>query len=71
MYNFRILIQEVQLLRKSFRIYVLIARGSACLGDIYQDPPVGAEHRGHHLGHSRPRPVLIISLGWGGRFITG
>lgn len=32
MYNFRILIQEIQLLRGSFRIYVLIARGSACLG---------------------------------------
>lgn len=32
MYNFRILIQEIQLLGGSFRIYVLIAHGSACLG---------------------------------------
>lgn len=32
MYNFRILIQEIQLLRGSFRVYVLIAHGSACPG---------------------------------------
>lgn len=32
MYNFRILIHEIQLLRGSFRIYVLIAHGSARLG---------------------------------------
>lgn len=32
MYNFRILIQEIQLLRGSFRICVLIAHGSACPG---------------------------------------
>lgn len=32
MYNIRTLIQEIQLLRGSFRIYVLIAHGSAPLG---------------------------------------
>lgn len=50
MYNFRILIQEIQLLRVSFRIYVLIAHGSAHLGHLPRPDGRGggAEHWGPH-----------------------
>lgn len=50
MYNIRILIQEIQLVRGSFRIYVLIAHGSAPLGTASRTRQLGwweAEHQGH------------------------
>lgn len=73
MYNFRILIQEIQLLRGSFRIYV-IAHGSVSLGTSTMTSWSqwwGQSTRATSMGHSRPRLVLIISLGPGGCFITG
>lgn len=74
MYNFRILIQEIQLLRGSFRIYVVIAHGSTCLGTPTTTTWSGwwgQSTRATSMGHSRPHLVLIISLGPGGCFITG
>lgn len=74
MYSIRILIQEIQLLRGSFRICVLIAHGSAPPGTATKTGQVGWQGqstRPLRVGYSGPHPVIIISLGQGGHFIAG
>lgn len=67
MYNCRILIQEIQLLRGSFRICSYCTWVSPP-GDVYQDQMVGvvaAEHRGHH-GWGALAHVQFLSSLWAG-----
>lgn len=74
MYNISTLIQEIQLLRGSFRIYVLIAHGSAPLGTGTKTRQLGGGGRAPGplwAGYSGLCPVLIISPGQDGHFIAG
>lgn len=72
MYNFRILIQEIQLLRGSFRIYVLIAHGSAHLGTSTKTRWSGWQGQSTRPGWGTlTRFQFLPSLWAGGHFIMG
>lgn len=74
MYNIRILIQEIQLLRGPFRIYVLIAHGSAPLGTATKTGQVGrwvTEHQATAAGALWPASSYYYLSRPGGHFIAG
>jgi hypothetical protein len=74
MYNFRILIQEIQLFRGSLRIYVLIAHDSVRLGTATKTGQSRWWDRVPELlqvGYSGLCLTLMISLDPGSHFTAG